>query len=129
MDTGSDTSIDLPGRRESVRRARQFVVDSLADVPDDTVDDLKLVVSELVTNAIEHGMAETVHVGVGRSNDSVRLTVRGGRGFIPNPAMQRMAPPEQLSGRGLQIVRSLTDDMAIGGTESEHEVVVTKRVS
>ena len=130
MSTGSEASIDLPGQRASVRQARQFVADSLAGlaaaVSAEDIDDMKLVVSELVTNAIEHGQASTVRVEVATTDHTFRLTVRGGRGFIPNPDTQRMAPPAQLSGRGLQIVRSLTDSMDIGGTDAEHEVVVVK---
>lgn len=120
-------SITLPGQRDSVRQARTFVVEWLeAFADDDTVEDIKLVASELVTNAIEYGAAHAVTITVDRVDNEIRLTVRGGRGAMPDLKSVAMAPPDQLSGRGLSIVQQLTDSMHIDTSQADHEVVVTR---
>ena len=58
------------GQTSSIRAARLFVRQAAAEVLDlagpesDLQDDLELAVSELVTNAIEHGLEEPVTVTV-----------------------------------------------------------------
>ncbi|HQV56431.1 MAG TPA: ATP-binding protein [Ilumatobacteraceae bacterium] len=128
-DALDERSIALPGQRQSVRQARQFVVDYLTPVADpDIVDDFKLVASELVTNAIEYGAAQRVAVTVACSDGEIRLAVRGGRGTLPDLETVQMAPPDQLSGRGLSIVRELTDSIHVDDSQADHEIIVTRRL-
>ena len=59
----------------SVRAARRFVLDQLAGVLVHRHDDIALVTSELVTNAIEHGAGEEITVEVAPSAGGFDLTV------------------------------------------------------
>lgn len=111
-------SVELPHDLASASRLRREVVEDLRDraVPDDTVDDVALVLTELVSNAVRHGApltggtleaswhvgARSVHVEVrdagdgppGSDDGAVRLTepdqdATGGRGLVIVEAMAR----------------------------------------
>ncbi|MGW1892075.1 ATP-binding protein [Streptomyces sp. NPDC002004] len=70
----SAASCALPARYEAVREARQFTRSTLRDWHQDAhFDDVCLVVSELVTNALRHALpAEAGHAG-GQQEAPVRL--------------------------------------------------------
>ena len=55
-DAGRRLVIEVPGRASAIARARRAVAEFLArrGVPSVVVDDMELVTSELVTNAIIH---------------------------------------------------------------------------
>ena len=91
-------------------------LDAIADkVPAETLEDLRLLVSELVTNSVRHsGLSEEGQVGfVVRMNQScVRVEVAdAGKGFdkTVTPSL-----PDQQSGWGLQIVERLSDRWGVG---------------
>ncbi len=65
-----------------------------------------LVLSELVTNAVLHG-AEPIEVLVLSEDDALRIEVSDGDTRTSHIAPQARREPEQLGGRGLQIVNSL----------------------
>jgi anti-sigma regulatory factor (Ser/Thr protein kinase) len=91
-----------------VAAARRFVRSSLADVSADVVADLQLIVSELMTNAIEHGSCSDVTVELGVDDREIVLSVTSrGEGEIPPVAEWVAAPADALAGRGLAIVREL----------------------
>jgi anti-sigma regulatory factor (Ser/Thr protein kinase) len=113
-------AVELLGRPASVREARVFTGDGLAEegVEASVIELAVLMVSELVTNAVAHtgGMiCLTVHA----DTHWVRIEVEdNGRG---RPVLR--APTEdQHDGRGLQIVDALATDW---GTEQRatHKVV------
>jgi anti-sigma regulatory factor (Ser/Thr protein kinase) len=101
-------SLTLPGVRRSVGYARRFVRDMVpADHP--RLDDLVVVVSETVCNAIAHtdsGDGGVVTVSLLAGGDVHRLEVAddGGRG---RPQVKAEAGGE--SGRGLRVVEALAD--------------------
>jgi len=109
----------VPARRGEVATARHAVVEHLArkGVSSVVVDDLELVASELITNAIVHprpipdGVVR-VHVEV---DHLVAMTVAniGEARAIPPIEAWLPAAPGALSGRGLGIVRRLCDDVAV----------------
>jgi anti-sigma regulatory factor (Ser/Thr protein kinase) len=113
-------AVEFLGKPASVRKARVFTGDVLADdrVDGSVIEVAELLVSELVTNAAVHtrGMiCLTVHADAHR----VRIEVEDeGRGR----PVQRPATQDQVDGRGLRIVDALATDW---GTErrATHKVV------
>ena len=102
----------------SASAAREFVGEILhiRDAPVQVVVDFKLVVSELVANAIEHGDGDGLTVGVDFSDHQwweieviSRLAKNGNDMRQPNE--WAVAGNEHSSGRGLGIVRKLMDDV------------------
>jgi anti-sigma regulatory factor (Ser/Thr protein kinase) len=113
-------AVEFLGKPASVRKARVFTGDVLADdrVEGSVIELAELLVSELVTNAAVHtrGMiCLTVHADA----HWVRIEVEDeGRGR----PVQRPATQNQVDGRGLRIVDALATDW---GTEQRatHKVV------
>jgi anti-sigma regulatory factor (Ser/Thr protein kinase) len=102
----------------SVRTARQLVTDTLRTWRrDGVVDDARLVVTELATNATLHSGSDDFHVCVvATSGDGVRIAV-GDDGDVPAAAVVRRPArsaasdgtrPETTTGRGLAIVDHLS---------------------
>ncbi len=116
-------SFDIRGV-DGVRALRQ---DATAEagrlgVPPSQHDDIALVVSELIANALRHGGGRGVF-HVWRDGDQLVMQTRN-RGTMTDPLVGRLLPdPEQPDGRGLWIVNQLCDLVQIrshGG-----QVVVT----
>jgi anti-sigma regulatory factor (Ser/Thr protein kinase) len=113
--------MELEATMANVGLARRFVRSELQGrVPEDAVSDLMLVTSELVTNAIEHG-APPVVLTVRTDEHAASVTVVSGGHGKPVPAVNtwRTANADQISGRGLGIVREIVDDIDVkhyGGT-------------
>lgn len=107
----------------SVGSARQFVASQLAanDGPQQLIDDFRLIVSELVTNVIEHGSATTIDVCLDVSDPEWwEVAVSGGRSLpadVAAPQTWSVADPSQHSGRGLGIVLSLSDEVVVDSSE------------
>lgn len=107
----------LPSAPASPAAARA-AVDELSDtLPPDRLADLRLLVSELVANSVEHGPRdEPIRLRISSSAQRVRAEVRdGGNGFIPPSA-----PPSSLSdgGRGLLLVDRMADSWGVGSGAS-----------
>ena len=103
--------LDLPCEPGSVGRARD-ALDQLGDIVDKRrLGDLRLLVSEVVTNAIRHaGMApgDTIRLEIAeRAGGRVRVEVSDrGSGFTPKP---RGSDLERPGGWGLYLVEELAD--------------------
>jgi anti-sigma regulatory factor (Ser/Thr protein kinase) len=126
--------LQIPAREAEVSHARRHVrswFESIDDMPADVVDDLVLMTSELLTNAVEHGSGDTVELVLtddGRAStismtsfadDEAFTTVGDGSAWTIADAMSR-------SGRGLGIVRALADDVAVR-RERDRLTVTAKR--
>jgi anti-sigma regulatory factor (Ser/Thr protein kinase) len=117
---GGVLDLDVPVRSEAVASVRHAVVDHLAQrgVPSTVIDDIELVTSELVTNAIIHPRPAAgepaIHVHLVLT-DAVEIAVAniGSAGTIPPVAEWRPAPAAAPSGRGLGIVRRLCDHVTV----------------
>jgi anti-sigma regulatory factor (Ser/Thr protein kinase) len=76
----------------------------------EALDDVRLLVSELVTNSVRHSAppaGSKVELTVSATPDIVRVTVTdAGRGFDPTP---RSAPRTKAGGWGLHLVDRLAD--------------------
>jgi anti-sigma regulatory factor (Ser/Thr protein kinase) len=89
----------------SVRAARRFATQVLADAPAETLDAIELMVSELATNCIRHAGAP-FKVTISRAADQVRVAVTDRAGGTPTI---RSPGPEEPTGRGLLIVETFSD--------------------
>lgn len=117
-------SCALPARYDAVRGARTFTRSTLAQWGlDDRFDDVSLVVSELVTNALRHALPDDSRQGAGEAEPPVRLHLmrwstrlvcavrdpsedRPGGSFAPEATE---ANCDLESGRGLFLVDSYSD--------------------
>lgn len=110
-----EVSCALRGRPESVKLARDFARETLVawGLPS-LCDDLTCVISELVTNALNHGLpcsacsrwARPIRVCLTMQLAHVLCTVSDPGGGVPT-----LKPPDYLreSGRGLHVVASCSD--------------------
>ncbi|MGX5208219.1 ATP-binding protein [Streptomyces violaceus] len=107
-----ETSVTLPSDPASVSAARAYVVDTLAEwgLPADTEvsDSVRLIISELATNAVQHtfGQSPTFTVDVALDRDE-RLCI-GVTDSHPRLPRRLPAAVQQDNGRGLVIIRWLT---------------------
>ena len=102
----------------SARAARDFVTELLRRLgaPASVIGDYSLVVSELVTNVIEHSDGSQVEITVvGSDPEWWEMEVVGGAPVAPKrllaPELWTIANAHEVSGRGLGIVRQLMDDV------------------
>ena len=107
MATAGHFELTLAPDLQSVAHARAAVLDALPELDSDREDTVRLLISELVTNALRHsdcGQPVEVHASW---NSKVRVeVVDHGRGFTPGPRTQ---PLEEPGGFGLLLVGSLAD--------------------
>ena len=112
--------IELPRALESAATARQAVGELSESLPEEVLGDVRLLVSELVTNALRHaGLSddERIALEVGVTATAVRVEVTDhGRGFDPSAVP---SDPEAAEGWGLYLVATLSDRW---GAESDEGV-------
>ena len=95
---------DVGPELEDVRTARRFVSSTLDEWGIPGRDDVALVTSELVTNALTHA-SHPVALAIQRDEHCLRLEVSNGSAIIP---VIRELDPARPGGRGMAIVQSLT---------------------
>ncbi|MEU1116730.1 MULTISPECIES: ATP-binding protein [unclassified Streptomyces] len=111
-----------PAVDASVPQARHAVRDLLArqgvPAPDDLVQGLLLIVSELVTNAVRHAalLSPMLAVEVAVGTEWVRVSVEDNHPYRPTALV---ADHGQTGGRGLLLVREITQE-AGGACDVEH---------
>lgn len=115
--TDDGVSLVLPGQTTSIATARAFVRDQIGRAAGDRTDDIILVVSELVTNAFEYGAGD-IEVRLVSQPTAIELVVSSESGGLPSPS--ELPDAEALRGRGLPIVESLSDNVAIS---ADHDMV------
>jgi anti-sigma regulatory factor (Ser/Thr protein kinase) len=119
------TTIEVAGGPGAVAAARQ-AIQELADQEQlPRVEDLRLLVSELVTNCVIHGGAgpgDRVIVSVEQPDDFIRVEVRDrGRGWTKRTRSRELDSDEPPGGWGLMLVGELADRW---GIESEQGTCV-----
>jgi anti-sigma regulatory factor (Ser/Thr protein kinase) len=96
-----------PGAPGQAREALKTLNGAIGVQP---MEDLRLLVSELVTNAVRHAGLESgdaITLDVRVTDQSIHVQVSdGGTGFVPVPFE---AAPDRTSGWGLWLVDELTD--------------------
>jgi serine/threonine-protein kinase RsbW len=110
-------AMTVPHSAASASLARRRIVSDLMAIHVDqtALDDVALVVSELVSNAVRHGRAVPgtgVSVGWECVEDALQLRVTDGGSPADSPHV-RNAGPKDTTGRGLAVVRSLADDWGV----------------
>ncbi len=94
----------FPAVASSAAAARNLAAQAVADIPADAVEEIRLMVSELASNAIEHAMTG-FRLRIHRSRQEIRVEVTDGGGGTP---AMRSPGRDAPKGRGLQIVNVLS---------------------
>ena len=110
------TSRTFPNAAASVAAARRYVLDAIGDQTEPVAEATAIVVSELATNCVRHaGTAFTIEVETTPARLRVEVTDTGGG----VPTVQSPAASE-LTGRGLLLVRALSDDWGVTAATDEN---------
>ena len=109
----------------SVREVRQYVAESITDVPIEQAEIILLAASELAANSVRHARTDYT-VTVDRTEDEVRVTVDDdGTG---DPEVQDPGPLTP-SGRGLLIVEQLSDAWGSSSNADHNRVWFSMRIT
>ena len=121
-------SLALPSEPDSIPRARRALREIEGTLDPVTFLNLRLLVSELVTNAVRHvpgELADTIHLEIERSDEHVRVeVVDRGEGFVPHP---RAEDEDRASGWGLNILAKVASRWGVendGGARVWFEIDV-----
>jgi anti-sigma regulatory factor (Ser/Thr protein kinase) len=93
----------------AAREARSFVRSTATVLEDDRLDDLLILTSEIVTNAVLHART-ALELGVTVTDDAVVICVADGADGTPTSPDQSEG---RESGRGIMLVRELADDWGV----------------
>ncbi|MEV0252662.1 ATP-binding protein [Streptomyces sp. NPDC050732] len=105
----------FPRAHESVRAARAFAVETLTEWGiADRLDDIRVCVSELATNAVLHGVppGREFSLRMVRDGALVRIEVRDSGSGCPEMSCPD-ADADAEGGRGLLLARALGDDFGV----------------
>ena len=127
MTTGDALTYSIPGGRQAASEARAVVTEALATrLDDDRLADVRLLVSELVTNGVLHGDAldddETLTLRIATNAMLHVDVIDHGNGFLPG-ALTR----DPIGGWGLRLVEALADRWGVtreGSTRVWFEMAV-----
>jgi anti-sigma regulatory factor (Ser/Thr protein kinase) len=110
-------SVTIPMQPEAVAMARETVTQFVAEQQAETrrVEDLRLLTSEVVTNALRHsgvGADGSLLIAIDVERHRVRVGVTDdGPGFDPDSL--RSPTPDQVGGWGLFLVEQLADSWGV----------------
>lgn len=140
MSQGSDSrAIQLNSDLEHVDLAREFVAEIARTVPMNPreIYDLELVVTEALTNVVEHaaggddGMA--VELTVSHEQDAFTILItHAGRDFDPSahqdPVMKDYLAERRVGGLGLFLIKKLMDEVEYStGEDGKRHIRLVKR--
>lgn len=95
--------LELAGEVPDLAEVRRWTGEVLADLTEDEITDAKLVVTELVTNAYEHGQ-HPLHVRLRRTRDLIRVEVTD---LSPQVPVVGRSSVRVTRGRGMVLVGQL----------------------
>ena len=106
--------VELPSTSAAPARARGALGELSGRIPPERLEDVRLLVSELVTNAVRHAHGEVVRLVVRLRKGRLRVEVHDpGHGFeVRAPADD----PVRASGWGLVLVDELADRWGVDAT-------------
>ena len=121
--------LELTADLAQVAIARRFVRANLHDVPAGICADAQLITSELVTNAVEHGVGRSVVLALSRNSKSVDLSVEsiGPSDEVGEVTEWKVADAEAITGRGLGIIRKVASDVKV--SQSPNRLVITANLA
>jgi anti-sigma regulatory factor (Ser/Thr protein kinase) len=100
-------SLELPRTLEAPAQARHALDELDPSLPAHVLPDLRLLVSELVTNGVKYGADGPVRLEITNAPDRIRAEiVDQGGGFTP---VERDGDLSRVGGWGLHLVEELTD--------------------
>jgi anti-sigma regulatory factor (Ser/Thr protein kinase) len=103
--------VELPSTSSAPARARGALDQVEGRIAPDRMRDVRLLVSELVTNAVRHAGGDAVRLVITLRGTSLRIEVHDpGRGFVLKPPPD---DPLRASGWGLVLVEELADRWGI----------------
>jgi anti-sigma regulatory factor (Ser/Thr protein kinase) len=91
--------------------ARKFVSEIARDLPSGLAGDAELLVSELVSNAVQHGRPE-ITLRVSLDPPLIGVSVHDDGAGVPDTHVERPDPTEP-SGRGLYLVDRVSSDWGV----------------
>jgi anti-sigma regulatory factor (Ser/Thr protein kinase) len=110
---------EFPHSQRSVADSRRFVRDAVGDLPTEMRDAIALMTSELATNALVHtdgGFQMTIE----RTEERLQVSVADRSEQLPS----LLAPePSEIHGRGIRIVRDLSDAWGSSDESGEGKIV------
>jgi anti-sigma regulatory factor (Ser/Thr protein kinase) len=106
----------LPPLAQAASDARRTLRDRCHHLPSPVLDDVLLLTSELVTNAVQHGAGE-IHCCLWTGPKVLRVEVSEAGSAFPAPVE---AGPDALSGRGLHIVSTIASRWGAAPDPSNH---------
>jgi anti-sigma regulatory factor (Ser/Thr protein kinase) len=109
--------IKLAGTPEAARLARGFARRRCSDLPDDVLESMLVVVTELVTNSVLH-VGGDLELKLVRYDGRVRISVRDAGGGIP-----QIGQITDSHGRGLRIVNALSRRWGVLPTPTGGKIV------
>jgi anti-sigma regulatory factor (Ser/Thr protein kinase) len=101
-----EVEFDVPVSPTAPREARNRATRCLHDwgfVEPGWLEVAAVLVSELVTNVVQHTRVSSLRIGLHADAGSVRLSVADGSGDLP-----LARPPDSLGGRGLLLIEALS---------------------
>lgn len=102
-----ELSVELPRTAEAPGLARKALQDLQGQVDHAVLPDVRLLVSELITNSVKYGGEGPVRLEVRAAEGSVRAEIIDqGVGFVPRARNDDL---EKVGGWGLHLVENLTD--------------------
>jgi anti-sigma regulatory factor (Ser/Thr protein kinase) len=112
-----DKQRQFPPLTSSIAETRRFVRECVEPFVSDSerLGDIELATSELVTNAVEHGEQRPLTVGVDVSETEVVVSVTSSRSTaaMGEPSTWAGPLPAMRTGRGLAIVRTVSDEVSV----------------
>jgi anti-sigma regulatory factor (Ser/Thr protein kinase) len=104
-------AITLERVAAAVPQGRRYVRALLAEGGAD-YEAAELIVSELLTNAVDHGAGVRMGLLVGEHDDRYRIEVSDGGGAGRTPCVQDVEPDRE-RGRGLLLVATIADEWGV----------------
>ncbi|MBE0447395.1 MAG: ATP-binding protein [Actinobacteria bacterium] len=124
--------LTVPSRLQYFASIRQLISDFVQDSPlrQEDARDFALAAAEAVTNSIKHSRSRDLTITLDKGEDSVTIKVTDqGRGFKVHQGKYDFPSPEVQGGRGIPLMRNLTDFLEIKSQRGRGtEVILMKRL-